>query len=266
MKYGEALAYWLAISFYALAFVVQVSSIVFKREKGRIATLALIYAALTIHGVSLILRWFRLKHAPLVDYYESVSLGSWLAMFAFIVIQRRQRPKWILSSVMLPVTFLMMGSAMLTYRETSDFGPGLDSWWLVIHVIFALSAYVAVLVACGSAVLYLAPAGGKTGDGKDWDSFSRQFMLLAFIFQAVMIVSGSIWANQAWGSYWGWDPVETFSLLTLLIYGLYFHLRKAYGWKGKKTAWFVILTLLATVFCIWGVPYFFTSIHFYQRP
>lgn len=93
------------------------------------------------------------------------------------------------------------------------------------------------------------------------DELSVKFVGVGFIFLSIMIAAGSIWANEAWGRYWGWDAMETWSLIACAIYAIYLHLRLTMGWKGRKAAWLAVVSLPIIVFSLLGVPIFYKSIH-----
>lgn len=256
-----------AMGGYAAAFVAAILSLVLKRPRTLGPAYALSVAGAVFHSAALVSRGLGYWIPPFITYYESVLFGSWLAMVASLVLVRRLEDLRAILAALCPVMLLLMGSAMFTNREFAPLSPTLQSWWLVVHVLFALLAFAGMAVAFGGAVfLFLSPRarGGSTASRTDRVIYKS--IILAFIFQMVMLVSGSIWANQAWGRYWGWDPIETFSLLTLVLFGISLHLRFQYGWKGRRMAWFAVLGFLFTIYGIWGVPFFSQSIHLYQGP
>lgn len=93
------------------------------------------------------------------------------------------------------------------------------------------------------------------------DELSVKFVGVGFIFLSIMIAAGSIWANEAWGRYWGWDPIETWSLITWLVYAGYLHSRYTLGWRGRRSAWFAVAALPFILFTLFGVPSVYNSIH-----
>ena len=128
---------------------------------------------------------------------------------------------------------------------------------LYIHIFFAWLAYAAYTVACGAGVVYLARTrGGKTVEPDvlaRLDELMFRATTFGFITDAIMIGAGSIWAKNLWGSYWSWDPVETWSLLSWLCYGVALHLRITMGWRGRKLAWVLVAAIITVLISFWGV-------------
>ena len=164
-----------------------------------------------------------------------------------------------------------MGVAMTLSPEENPLSAALRSWWLLVHILFALTAYGCFAVAFGAAVILLlgerrkepAPRGPIPSPER-LDEIGRGCIFFGFICHTVMVLSGSIWANNSWGRYWGWDPVETWSLVTWLVYGLYAHLRFVRRWKPKHAAWLSVAAFAIVVFSFWGVPHLWKSIHDYS--
>jgi len=93
------------------------------------------------------------------------------------------------------------------------------------------------------------------------DDLMYKFVASGFLFNTIMIASGAIWANQTWGRYWGWDPIETWSLISWLIYGICVHLRINALWSGRRIAWFIIFSIIVLAFALFGVGYVYSGLH-----
>jgi cytochrome c-type biogenesis protein CcsB len=143
----------------------------------------------------------------------------------------------------------------------------LKSSWLVIHVAFAQLAFGAYLVAAGFGVIYLLKQRSENRKESSkildnlpvmpvLDELMFKFIVFGFIADAIMIIAGSIWAKDLWGSYWSWDPVEVWSLASWLLYGLSIHLRVTLGWKGRRLAWLYIFAIIGIIIAYWGVDFF----------
>ena len=267
MQMLEVVTYGLALAGYAAAFILAVLALVIKKPRTLAPAYVAAVAGTAALTVSLASRGFGFGAPPFITYYESVSFGSWLAMAGLLYFSLRRKELRAVLAVLCPVLLLLMGSAMFTHREFEKLSPALQSWWLVVHILFAMLSFASMAVAFGAAViLVFFPRAKWSPSAKLADSVISKSIILAFIFQMVMLVSGSIWGNQAWGRYWGWDPIETFSLLTLILFGIAIHLQVQFGWKGKRMAWLAIIGFLCTVYGIWGVPFFSQSLHLYQGP
>jgi len=157
----------------------------------------------------------------------------------------------------LPFALLIMGGGALSDTAERPMVASLQSYWLYIHIFFAWLAYGAYTLACGTGVVYLLKSRRKTSAPKAalnrLDELMFRSTVFGFITDSVMIAAGSIWAKDLWGSYWSWDPVETWSLLSWLIYGLALHLRITRGWRGRKLAWLLIVAIVGVLISFWGV-------------
>ena len=149
--------------------------------------------------------------------------------------------------------------------------PMLASYWLFLHVAFANMAFAAFAASFGFAVVYLLRDGSK--DGK-WarrlakmpaqgvvDHYVARFALAGFLLWGIMIVSGAIWANESWGRYWSWDPIETWSLVVWLIYAVFLHLRFTRHWQGRRLAWYSVVAMPIALFCLIGIPTVYNTLH-----
>jgi len=138
-------------------------------------------------------------------------------------------------------------------------------------VMFAKLTYTAFIASFAIAVAYLVRDRGGSGPLHDvldklpsqdvLDDLSYRFIGAGFIFLGIMIVAGAIWANEAWGRYWGWDPIETWSLISWVVYAVYLHVRLTLGWRGRRAAWFAAAALPIVLFTLIGVPVAYQSIH-----
>ncbi len=155
--------------------------------------------------------------------------------------------------------------------------PALKSNWLIAHVVACFLGYSAFAVAFGLSALYLArrkqtvnageqggvPALLPSANQLEW--FNYQMVLFGFLWLSVGIITGAVWANSAWGTYWSWDPKETWSLITWLIYAAVLHARNLKGWKGEKVAWLSIIGFGCVLFTYFGVNFLLSGLHSYAR-
>jgi len=159
-----------------------------------------------------------------------------------------------------------MSSTELTELPKSYF-----TYWLWIHMLFATLALGGILVAAGLSVIYLVknrqeekgqvnPLFLRLPSLTGIDFWGHRFSLFSFLMIGIMIGSGAIWGYKSWGRYWGWDPIETWSLITWLAYGFYLHLR-IMGVKGKPASWLHIGVIILAVFSFFGAPYLYPTIH-----
>jgi len=235
---------------------------------GRCATWVSL-AAVAACTAGIVLRWVEshrmgIGRAPLSNMYESLVFFSWTIMAVYLVIERQYRTKT-LGAVVTPLAFLAMAYASLSpdvNRTIQPLIPALKSNWLIAHVFTCFLGYAAFAVAFGASILYLLKR--KDAEGTGWvlshlpdvavlDDLTHQTILLGFLFLSLGIITGAVWANSAWGSYWSWDPKETWSLITWFIYATVLHTRMVKGWYGKRTAFLSVLGFAAVLFTYFGV-------------
>jgi cytochrome c-type biogenesis protein CcsB len=162
----------------------------------------------------------------------------------------------------------MMAFGLFMSPEIRRLPPSLRSIWLIIHVTFNKLAAGAIIIALGTSVLYLLKEKRQDRDFYKrlpsldaLDAYSYKFIGFGFIFWSITIAAGAIWANEAWGRYWGWDPIETWSLITWLLYGLYLHARYFLKWQGRKAALLMVVCFVFSVLTIFIIPFVVESLH-----
>lgn len=271
MQGFEWMFFWLTECIYAIAFLGFLCSAIFKKDFNKRAILLSILG-LVLHTSFLIMRWVIGRHPPIVSLFELVSCGAWFAVLTLVLIYFiYERDISTIGSVVLSIAFFTMGAAFYVNPAISSMTPGLKSFWLYIHVFFALVSYGCFLSACGGGILYLIKAKKSFANDSDntlnaVEILNSKLILTGFITTAVFVSSGAVWAHYAWGRYWAWDPVETASLATWLVYGLYLHLRMKRGWRGIRTAWLAIGAFVLVLLCFWLIPFLMPiTIHKYSN-
>jgi len=267
----EIVLMWIAVTAYAAGSILYVTGFVFRLPKATVAATWISLAGMAPHIAATAVRWVRVGHAPFLGFYEVVSglvLGAVLTLGLLLLRYPNLGPVGV---IMMPLSFLMMGGAMLAPKSELAVTGKLASWWLTIHITFAKLSYAAFIAAFALSLLYLMRE--KWAEGRMADLLSKlprqdvvddlSFKLIGagFIFLGVMIAAGAIWANEAWGRYWAWDPIETWSLISWLVYAVYLHTRLTMGWRGRKSAWIAVVALPDVVFALIGVPIVYSSIH-----
>ncbi len=270
----ENITYLTATTFYAISSILYIYCLVFKREDRIKYALTCAVAGLLLHSVSIALRWIETGHGPYINMYEVLSKYAWFSVVIFLLIQQKYEKIKIAGFVVLPVSFLIMGIGLTYSRDIQMIPPSLRSNWLIAHVVFANLAFGSILVAVGIAALYILKERRlKDLELKDYSFYKRlpelkvmdelmyQFVAAGLLFLTIMIGSGAIWANQTWGRYWGWDPIETWSLVSWFTYGICLHLRMNAGWSGRRIAWFIIFSIFILAFSAFGVGYVYSGLH-----
>ena len=215
---------------------------------------------------SLIFRALATGHGPFANMYEFSMAFAFGILVAAMWFERRYHQR-LLPLVALPVAFALMLYATTIPATIEPLVPALqNNLLLTVHVAVAIVAYGSFSVAFASSLLYLIqPEGGRWGLPKPQvlDEISYRAVVVGFPFLTLTILLGAVWADVAWGQYWSWDPKETASLVTWLIYGAYLHARLVRGWRGNRAAWLLMLGFAATLFTYFG-NLFFGGLHSYS--
>jgi len=269
---AEIVLMWIALTFYVAGTAMFVGGVVFEREKWTRRAVLISAIGLVPQTASMAMRWVRLGHGPYLGYFELTSALTFFTVLLLVGMAWRYPKTSSAGIVIMPVALLLIGAAMTAPKGGLDVGPTLASYWLFIHVVFSDLAFGSFAVSFGLAVAYVMRA--RSGEGR-WahrlsrlpdqetvDRLSGRFVVAGFLFWGIMIASGAIWANEAWGRYWGWDPIETWSLVVWIIYAVYLHLRLTLRWRGEKIAWYAIIAMPIAMFCLAGIPFLYkASIH-----
>jgi cytochrome c-type biogenesis protein CcsB len=266
----NSLVFSIVTFIYGLAGVLYIFAWVFDQPKcARLATWTTM-AAFAGNTLGIVLRWYEsyamgsgYGHAPLSNLYESLTFFSWTIGLIYLVIEKRYHNR-VLGAFATPLAFFALAYASLSPgKEIVPLIPALKSNWLIAHVITCFIGYAAFAIAFGVSLMYLLKNKGPKDHGVKiferiparslMDELTHQLIMFGFLFLTVGIITGAVWANSAWGRYWGWDPKETWSLITWLIYAAFLHFRLMRGWHGKRLAFMSILGFSAVLFTYFGV-------------
>jgi len=214
---------------------------------ARIATAMMILGfLLLLCGV--IARGISAKHVPWGNMYEFSITGALAFTGAYLVALRKHDLRWLGLFVSISVLLTLGTAITLLYRNSAPLVPALKSTWLVIHVIAAIISGGVFLLANVIAASYLyLESMEKRGGRKPWakrlpdletlDQLSYRLVAFVFPLWTFAVIAGAIWAESAWGRYWGWDPKETWAFITWVAYAAYLHARVTIGWRGRRAAW-----------------------------
>lgn len=261
-----ALVLYLLASIGYVAFVLT-SSVNAARVSGLLCCSGLIVQALSFVHRSVVYGFF-----PLGTYFDALSFFAWLVIGLFLIVQYKTASP-VLGSVAAPMAVgMMLIGATVSYQARGPVIPILHSWWLPIHVTFALA---------GNAVFTLMAVGGLLYIFQEWlikrkrigrlhrllpsletlDRLNRHGLTVGFSLLTIGILSGALWANSAWGQYWSWDPKETWSLITWFSYAAMVHQRVVLGWRGKRAALLALLGFALVMFTFLGVSWLLGGHH-----
>jgi cytochrome c-type biogenesis protein CcsB len=284
----EIVLMWAALTIYVIATAHFVFGVTLEKEKFVRRGVVIAALGTVPHIASLAVRWARIGHGPYLGFYEVTSALTLCAVLFYLFAAWRRPALGTLGIAVMPVALLLVGASMLAPKSGMPITPTLASYWLVIHVLFSDLAFAAFVISYAFSLTYIirersrsktvdAETGevviGPPGSGpyahklermpeQDvLDHRSARFIYAGFLFWGAMIASGAIWANEAWGRYWGWDPIETWSLIVWIVYAVYLHLRITLGWRGQKINWVAVIAMPVCLFCLIGIPFVFHSIH-----
>lgn len=257
----------LALGLHGAAGLVAIAS-TFGRRRFDKTYLALAALAVLLHGVAIALRWDRVGHGPFVTQYEALSsnlfslqalyLLSWMSIPALRPLAGTIQPVLLVLAAWIPATRLADGHLPATY----------ETLWLYAHVVSGKPFLAALLIAMSVALGVLARAAlpgrpqlAALPPDADLDELCWRFVKLAFLFDTAMLISGSVWAQNAWGRFWGWDQLEVWSLLTWLLIAAGLHLRLLGRRHPRLFAAVVVLVFVVAFLTFFGVPFVSTSAH-----
>jgi cytochrome c-type biogenesis protein CcsB len=267
----------LCIFVYMASWLLYLLHVAFRKRALGLAGDIVALTGAVLHTFSMGLRWVEsyrmgIGHAPLSNLYESMVFFAWTIAVIYLIFVRKFEDR-LLGAFVMPLVFLALASTSLMNSEIRPLVPALQSNWLTAHVITCFLGYAAFAVAFSLSVLYLLKSRGREGPEGSLqmhlppadllDDYSYRIIAVGFPMMTLGIITGAAWANSAWGTYWSWDPKETWSLIVWLIYAAYLHARIARGWQGKRAAWLSILGFAATMFCYLGVNLLLSGLHSY---
>ena len=251
-----------------------------KKYIGITAT-SFVSAGFLIHTVGLVLRWLETHrtgygYVPLSNMYESLIFFSWTIILIYLFLEFRFKQKVIGSFATLFAFMAIAASSILPGSDATikPLIPALQSNWLAIHVITCFFGYAAFAVSFGISLLYLVQHRHEGSSGginwlpnsKTLDEINYWSIGLGFPMLTVGIITGAAWAHYAWGSYWSWDPKETWSLITWFIYAAFLHARISRDWRGRRMAILSLIGFMAVLFTYFGVSYILPGLHSYASP
>ncbi|MGA1868557.1 MAG: c-type cytochrome biogenesis protein CcsB [bacterium] len=264
---------------YLIASLLYIINLIHTQKVISISATLCTICGLICHSCALFLRTFSsyqmgFGQPPFANLYSSMVFFSWSTVLIYIIIEYKYHYKSI-GAFVLPIAFLILAGASLLSDEITPLVPALQSNWLLTHVITCFFGYAAFAVGCGISIMYLFKYNYEINkpSGKGilsiipscdiLDDLQYKAVAIGFPFLTIGIITGAAWANYAWGTYWSWDPKETWSLITWFVYAAFLHSRFAAGWRGKKTAYLCILGFLFVLMTYFGVSYLLGGLHSY---
>jgi cytochrome c-type biogenesis protein CcsB len=270
-----------AMLIYIVAFVFYLLFIATKNKLMGTLAFGVIITGFFVHLAGLLLRWQEsyatgFGYIPLSNLYESLVFFSWAIVLIYLIVDIAYHQRTIgviaapLAAIALALTSLVPGSE----SDIRPLIPALQSNWLAVHVITCFLGYAAFAIACGVSVAYMIQTKKKASGHSpiSWlpspqtlDEINYKAIAIGFPLLTLGIITGAAWASYAWGSYWSWDPKETWSLITWFIYAAFLHARYTHEWRGSRTALLSIVGFGAVIFTYFGVTFLLSGLHSYMQ-
>jgi cytochrome c-type biogenesis protein CcsB len=245
---------------------------------GRVAV-GLTVLGVLLHAVSIAIRGFAVDSVPWSNMYEFASVAGLVGVLAFLgVLWKAPAIRHLGGFVLLPVVLVMFLAGTVLYSKASPLVPALQSYWLAIHVTLVSIAEGALMTSAVLTVLFLVKSSHDRRPGANGrlanlasrlppaatlDKVAYRIVAFAFPLYTVAIICGAIWAEAAWGRYWGWDPKETWAFIVWVVYACYLHARATAGWKGRAAAWVNLAGFFSITFNFLIVNIVVSGLHSY---
>ncbi len=242
------------------------------------AGLALVYLGIALLFACIVLRGLATTRVPWGNMYEFINLTSFCGLIAAAIVLRKPQYRALWVFVLVPVLILLAVSGKWLYTNAAPVMPALQSYWLPIHVSVVSLGSGVFLVAGVASILFLlkmskygqpdaqgalARVVAKLPDAQTLDRIAYRTTIFGFPIFGFGVIFGAIWAEEAWGRYWGWDPKETVSFIAWVVYAAYLHARSTAGWRDKKAAWINVVGFVAMVFNLFFINLVTVGLHSY---
>ena len=256
--------FFAALAAYFAATLLQFAAAAFKKKALEQGAWVLCLLAFALNSAYLAARGVIAGRLPLSNQFEFSTAFAWGVALMYIVLRLRMKAGW-MGVIALPYMFLVLSYAALQPKEISELMPALRSAWFGLHIGSAVFSYAAFAIAGCVGVMYLVRErkGEEAGRLLQMDYLSYRLIAFGFLMLTVVILSGCVWAEHAWSSFWSWDPKETWALITWIFYAIYLHQRLRKNWQGKRMAWYAIIAVGFVIFTFIGVNTLLSGLHSY---
>jgi cytochrome c-type biogenesis protein CcsB len=227
------------------------------------------------HTLALLTRYVEADYTPVTNLHESLSFFAWMIIGILLIANLKYKIK-ILGAFLAPIALILMLFAFALPKEILPLAPVLRSFWHPFHVTFAFLGNAIFTLAFCSGVMYLiqehqlkskkmGAVAKRLPSLKVLDDLNYRALTFGFPLLTLGIITGAVWAEYAWGRYWGWDPKETWSLITWFLYAAMLHQRLTVGWRGRKAAIMAIVGFMSLIFTFLGVNLLLPGLHAYSN-
>jgi cytochrome c-type biogenesis protein CcsB len=264
-----SMLYNLSFAVYFCAMVSAVVGLISRRAVFDFVANGLLMAGFGVQTVYMGVRWHVAGRAPFSNMFESLVLFGWAVALVYLLLRIRAKLP-LLAALAAALSVLALANASTFFDESiQPLMPALQSNWLSVHVVTCFLGYGAFAISAVAAAGYLIASRQSSlvrPEARQALSLVvEQTVSFGFLFLTLGIMTGSVWANRTWGTYWSWDPKETWSLITWLIYAAFLHFNFMRGWRGQRAAWISIIGFCSVLFTYYGVNFWIKSIHSYAN-
>lgn len=264
----EITLFWTAVACYGVAAFCYIFGLLARKEALFNCALSFVVVGFCGNLGAIILRWIAGGIPPFISISESLASGVLIAAFVYLFAHLVLRQLESAGVLVMPVCFILLGWAGALMKGVGNtVPPALQSTWLWTHIFAATTGFSCVLFASALGFLYLLKdnhSGGvydRVPSLQRLDELSYRFISGGFVFLSLMMVSGAFWSNQVKGSYWNWDPVEVWSIISWLVYGIYLHLRITMKWRNRRLAIYSLVAAGIMIISYWGIPFVSQNFH-----
>lgn len=268
----EAFFNWVLI-LYSLSCLGYILFLVSRKEVFSRLSLWATLAGFVIHTLWFLSRWRLSHYLPLSNLYESVSFFAWAIVLIYLAVAIKHRLP-VAGAFVMPVALLLAYSGLFMDKRIKPLMPALQSFWLGLHASACFLGYASFAVAFSLGVMHILQERQLKSKRPGalfirlpsldvLDKLEYRAVASGFTLLTLGIISGSFWAQSAWGRYWSWDPKETWSLITWFVYAIYLHARLITGWRGRKAAYLVVIGFIVVLFTYLGVSFILPGLHSY---
>ncbi|MGA2517173.1 MAG: c-type cytochrome biogenesis protein CcsB [Thermodesulfobacteriota bacterium] len=265
----------LASFLYLFGTLAYLAYIIFLKEVLSKIAATIVTVGFASHTLAILTRYVEAGHTPVTDLYESLSFFAWMIIGILLIVNLKYKVK-VLGAFLTPIALILVLFAFALPKGIFPLAPALKSFWHPLHVIFAFlgNALFTLTFCCGVMYLIqehqlkskrLGAIAKRLPPLNLLDDLGYQSLKFGFPLLTLGIITGAVWAEYAWGSYWNWDPKETWSLITWLLYAALLHQRLTVGWRGRKAAIMAIVGFLAALFTFLGVNLLLPGLHTYAN-
>ena len=257
-----------SLAAYFCAMVCAVICLMSRRHLFDLIANGLIVVGVSVQTLYLGIRWVEAGRAPFSNMFESLVLFGWTVAVVYLLLRVRTKLPW-LAAAAAALSALALAHASTFESEIRPLMPALQSNWLSFHVMTCFLGYGAFAISAVASVGFLIATrqGGaaQIETRQTLETIVSQTISFGFLFLTLGILTGAVWANSAWGTYWSWDPKETWSLITWFIYAAFLHFNFMRGWRGRRAAWISIIGFVSVLFTYYGVNFLLSGLHSYAK-